>query len=58
MRAAGGPGRRVLKLRRATVLEAGPGDGPEQDLVVELDGRPRPAIADVALVGAPRWATS
>jgi Protein of unknown function (DUF3866) len=41
----------VLKLRRATVSEAGAGDGPEQDLVVELDGRLRAAIADVALVG-------
>ena len=40
-----------MKLRRATVSEAGPGDGPEQDLTVELDGRLRPAIADVALVG-------
>ena len=35
-----------------TVSEAGPGDGPEQDLVVELDGRPRPAIVDVGLLGA------
>jgi Protein of unknown function (DUF3866) len=43
----------MLKLRRATVTDAGPPDGPEQDLVVEIDGhRPRPAIADVALVGA------
>jgi len=43
----------MLKLRRATVIDAGPPDGPEQDLIVELDGhRPRPAIADVALVGA------
>ncbi len=42
----------VLKLRRATVVDAGPLDGPEQDLVVELHGRSRPAIADVALVGA------
>jgi hypothetical protein len=41
----------VLKLRRATVSEAGSSDGPEQDLVVVLDERPRPAIADVALVG-------
>ena len=41
----------MLKLRRATVSEAGSADGPEQDLVVELDGRSRPAIADVALVG-------
>jgi len=40
-----------LKLRQATVSEAGSADGPEQDLVVELDGRLRPAIADVALVG-------
>ena len=43
----------MLKLRRATVTDAGPVDGPEQDLVLELDGhRSRPAIADVALVGA------
>lgn len=45
----------MLKLRRATVIEAGPPNGPEQELVIELDGhRPRPAIADVALVGAAR----
>ena len=42
----------MLKLRRATVTDAGPSDGPEQELVVELDGRSRPAIADVALLGA------
>jgi hypothetical protein len=42
----------MLKLRRATVIDAGPPDGPEQELVVELDGRARPAIADVALLGA------
>jgi hypothetical protein len=42
----------VLKLRQATVSEAGSSDGPEQDLVVELDGRLRRAVADVALVGA------
>jgi Protein of unknown function (DUF3866) len=42
----------MLKLRRATVVDAGPPDGPEQDLVAELAGRLRPAIADVALVGA------
>jgi Protein of unknown function (DUF3866) len=54
----------MLKLRRATVLHAGPLNGPEQDLMVELDGDrsgahspdgrvgPRRAIADVALVGA------
>jgi hypothetical protein len=55
--------RAVLKLRRATVVEAHPVDGPEQDLLVALtcgsDGdtgpgrssASRPAIADVALVG-------
>src|ERR1700677_4407569 len=42
----------MLKLRRATVIDAGPPDGPEQELVIELAGRSRPAIADVALVGA------
>jgi hypothetical protein len=42
----------VLKLRRATVLDAGPpGSGPEQDLAIELAGQRRAAIADVALVG-------
>ncbi len=41
----------MLKLRRAIVIDAGPpGSGPEQDLVIELDGHRRPAIADVALV--------
>src|SRR4029077_952261 len=30
----------MLKLRRATVLQAGPADGPEQDLTIELDGQP------------------
>jgi hypothetical protein len=42
----------MLKLRRATVTDAGPPDGPEQELAVELDGRTRAAIADVALLGA------
>ena len=42
----------MLKLRHATVIDAGPPDGPEQELVVELAGRSRHAIADVALVGA------
>jgi hypothetical protein len=42
----------VLKLRRATVLQAGPADGPEQELVVSLDGERRPAIAEVGLMGA------
>jgi hypothetical protein len=41
----------MLKLRRATVTAAGSADGPEQDLVVELDGSERAAIADVTLVG-------
>ena len=42
----------MLKLRRAIVLDAGsPGSGPEQQLVIELDGHSRPALADVALVG-------
>jgi hypothetical protein len=42
----------MLKLRRATVLDAGsPGSGPEQELMIELAGRSRPARADVALVG-------
>lgn len=42
----------MLKLRRATVTDAGPPDGPEQELTVELDGRARPAIVDIALLGA------
>jgi hypothetical protein len=42
----------MLKLRRATVIDAGPPDGPEQQLTTELDGRSRPAIADVSLLGA------
>jgi hypothetical protein len=42
----------MLKLRRAIVLDAGPsGDGGEQDLVIELEGGRRPAVADVGLVG-------
>jgi len=41
----------MLKLRPATVSEAGGVDGPEQDLVIELDGARRLAIADVGLVG-------
>jgi Protein of unknown function (DUF3866) len=42
----------MLKLRRAIVLDAGPpGSGGEQDLVIELAGERRPAIADLALVG-------
>jgi Protein of unknown function (DUF3866) len=42
----------MLKLRRAIVLDAGPSrSAGEQDLVIELEGHRRPAIADVALVG-------
>ncbi|HEY5285529.1 MAG TPA: DUF3866 family protein, partial [Solirubrobacteraceae bacterium] len=42
----------MLKLRQATVLQAGPADGPEQDLTISLAGERRAAIADVALVGS------
>lgn len=42
----------MLKLRRVTVIDAGPPEGPEQQLTTELDGRRRRAIADVTLVGA------
>ncbi len=41
----------MLKLRRATVLQAGPADGPEQELTISLAGERRPAIADVHLLG-------
>jgi hypothetical protein len=44
----------MLKLRRAIVVDAGSPDAPEQDLTVQIDGRSRPAIANVALVGAAR----
>jgi hypothetical protein len=44
----------MLKLRRATVLRAGPSDGPEQELVISLEGERRPAIAEVGLLGASR----
>ena len=42
----------MLKLRRATVLQAGPADGPEQELTISLAGERRAAIADVGLVGS------
>lgn len=42
----------MLKLRRATVLQAGPAHGPEQDLTISLAGERRAAIADVSLVGS------
>ena len=41
----------MLKLRRATVLQAGPADGSEQELAISLDGERRPAIAEVGLMG-------
>jgi hypothetical protein len=41
----------MLKLRPATVFQAGGSDVAEQDLVIELEGARRPAIADVGLVG-------
>jgi Protein of unknown function (DUF3866) len=41
----------MLKLRRATVLRAGPTDGPEQELEISLEGERRRAIADVGMVG-------
>jgi hypothetical protein len=54
----------MLKLRRARVRAAGPAEGPEQELEIELDGHqldgcrsevgPRRAIADVGLLGAAR----
>jgi hypothetical protein len=42
----------MLVLRRGTVVEAAPVDGPEQRLEVEIDGRRRTAVADVSMVGA------
>jgi hypothetical protein len=44
----------MLKLRRATVLQAGPTDGPEQELAISLEGERRQAISDVGLIGASR----
>jgi Protein of unknown function (DUF3866) len=42
----------MLRLRRATVLVAGPADAPEQRLAIRVDGQRRSAVADVGLVGA------
>jgi hypothetical protein len=42
----------MLELRRATVLQAGSADGPEQELVISLEGEHRRAIAEVGLMGA------
>jgi hypothetical protein len=44
----------VLKLRRATVVEAEAADGPEQELIISLEGKRRRASADVGLIGASR----
>jgi hypothetical protein len=42
----------MLRLRRATVVVAGPADAPEQRLSIEIEGGPRrSAVADVGLVG-------
>ncbi|MGI8512345.1 MAG: DUF3866 family protein [Solirubrobacteraceae bacterium] len=41
----------MLKLRRASVVEAGPASEPFQSLEVELAGERRAALADVGLVG-------
>jgi hypothetical protein len=42
----------MLALRRGVVLAAGDPGGPMQELEVRLGGERRPAVADVALVGA------
>jgi hypothetical protein len=43
----------MLRLKRATVVVAGPADAPEQRLSIESEGGPRrSAVADVGLVGA------
>ena len=42
----------MLKLRRATVIQAGPADGPEQQLSISLESERRSAIGEVGLVGA------
>jgi len=42
----------MLRLKRAMVVVAGPGDAREQRLSIEIDGGPRrSAVADVSLVG-------
>lgn len=40
-----------LKLRRARVLRSTPPEGPEQRLLIEVNGEQRPAVADVTLIG-------
>lgn len=44
----------MLRLRRATVVVAGPDGAPEQRLSIALGGERRSAIADVSLVGVSR----
>jgi hypothetical protein len=43
--------REMLVLRRGTVVETAPGEGPEQRLVVEIAGARRDAICDTAFHG-------
>ena len=42
----------MLRLKRATVVNAGPAGAMEQRLAIQVDGERRSAIADVGLVGA------
>lgn len=42
----------MLRLRRATVLNAGPPGAMEQRLAIQIDGERRSAIADIGLVGS------
>ena len=49
----------MLRLKRARVVVAGPGDAPEQRLSIEIEGGPRrSAVADVGLVGAAQASSS
>ena len=42
----------MLRLKRATVLNAGPPGAMEQRLAIQIEGRRRAAIADIGLVGS------
>ncbi len=42
----------MLRLKRATVLNAGPAEAMEQRLAIRIDGERRTAIADIGLVGS------
>lgn len=44
----------MLRLKRATVIAAGPADAAEQRLSIRIGGQRRPAVSDVGLVGAAR----